>query len=75
MDWPVALTGTSFFLVCAVFLWALVEILRVILAHRQRMAMIARGMHPDQYRANHDRPDAAETSPVQNDQVALNQQV
>jgi hypothetical protein len=74
MDWPVALTGTSFFLVCAVLLWALVEILRVILTHRQRMAMIARGMHPDQYSANHDKPDAADTSPVQDNQVALSQE-
>jgi len=32
----------------AVFLWSVVEQTRVVLAHRQRMALIARGIHPDQ---------------------------
>jgi hypothetical protein len=31
-----------------VFLWSVVEQTRVVLAHRQRMALIARGIHPDQ---------------------------
>ena len=56
MDWSVGLTAISFFLACAVVMWALVELLRVILKHRQRMAMIARGMHPDQYTRHGDRP-------------------
>jgi hypothetical protein len=54
MDWQTALTafggtllGVAFLLLCAVFLWSIVQITRIALAHRQRMALIARGMHPD----------------------------
>ena len=63
MDWANALTGLGALLLCAaalflcaVFLWSIVEMTRVVLAHRQRMALIARGMHPDQ-------PDMAHTPP------------
>ena len=55
MNWQSALTGLGALLLCAaalflcaVFLWSVVEMTRVVLAHRQRMALIALGMHPDQ---------------------------
>lgn len=54
MNWQTAIAslgGTlmvaALALLGAVFLWSVVEMTRVVLAHRQRMALIARGMHPD----------------------------
>jgi hypothetical protein len=47
MDWQVALTAFGGTLLCAVLLWSAIELTRIVLAHRQRMAMFARGMHPD----------------------------
>ena len=55
MNWQVALNAfggillcIAIVLLCAVFLWSVVELTRIVLAHRQRMALITRGMHPDQ---------------------------
>jgi hypothetical protein len=54
MNWQTALNALGgtllvamFLFLCAVFLWSIVAITRIVLAHRQRMALIARGMHPD----------------------------
>ncbi len=51
MQWIAGL-GIWLVPVVAIVVWGVVELVRMILAHQERLAMIERGIHPDSVKEN-----------------------
>ena len=42
-----AIGGVWLVPIAAIFVWGVIELVKMVLAHQERLAMIERGIHPD----------------------------
>jgi|HubBroStandDraft_1064217.scaffolds.fasta_scaffold519744_2 hypothetical protein len=47
MQWIAAIGGVWLVPIAAILVWGVIEIVKMALAHQERLALIERGIHPD----------------------------
>jgi hypothetical protein len=47
MQWISSIGGVWLVPIAAIVVWGVVELVKMVLAHQERLAMIERGIHPD----------------------------
>jgi hypothetical protein len=57
MQWISAIGGVWLVPIAAILVWGVVEIVKMALAHQERLALIERGIHPDGFNPDGVRKD------------------
>jgi hypothetical protein len=57
MQWISAIGGVWLVPIAAILAWGVIEIVKMALAHQERLALIARGIHPDSVKPDGVRKD------------------
>ena len=47
MQWITSIGGVWLVPIAAILVWGVIELVKMVLTHQERLAMIERGIHPD----------------------------